>query len=147
MPRKQKIQADSKLFDMRFRFIETYNEGDVVFEEGSRGRQMFVVYSGRVRISKKDQVGYEIILATLGPGEILGEMALIDNEPRSATVTALDDDTKLINLDRARFMYLLRHEPEFALIVMEILCQRIREKNAQYSSLLGEPYGSGEEIE
>lgn len=131
------VQGNYSLFDERFQFVRPFNRNEVVFQEGSRGREMYVVYSGQVRISKKDSSGQETILALLGPGEIFGEMALIDQEPRSATVTVVEDDTKLVVLDRARFMYLLRNEPEFALIVMDILCQRVREKNVQYAHLLG----------
>ena len=86
---------------------------------------------------QKNSAGHDTILSILGPGEMFGEMALIDHEQRSATVTATEDDTKLVILNRTRFMYFIRYEPEFALIVMETLCQRIREKNAQYARLLG----------
>jgi len=127
---------ESQLFDSQFRSITDYRKNEVIFQEGARGREMFVIYSGEVRISKKEPDGSEITLSTLKPGEFFGEMTLIDQSPRSATATALTDDTRLIVLDRARFMYLLRYEPEFALIVMETLCERIREKNEQYAHLL-----------
>ena len=133
---EQENQVNSQLFNTTIRFISTYNEGDVVFQEGSRGREMYVIYSGQVRISKKDPTGHDTVLSVLGPGEIFGEMALIDQGQRSATITAIEDSTKLVVLDRTWFIYLLRHEPEFALIVMKTLCQRIREKNVQYAQLL-----------
>jgi CRP-like cAMP-binding protein len=138
MPRRYEDQEAPGLFDMRFKFITEYHKDDVIFKEGSRGREMYVIYSGGVRIVKREEEERDTVLATLEPGELFGEMALIDDEPRSATAIAVDDDTKLISLDRARFMYLLRHEPEFALIVMGTLCERVREKNVQYSNLLGE---------
>lgn len=136
MVSKDEGQSESLLFGLNFRSISTYKNNDVIFQEGTRGREMYVVYSGKVQITKKDSSGIDKILSILDPGEIFGEMALIDQELRSATATAVEDDTKLIALDRARFMYLLRYEPEFGLIILEILCQRVREKNIQYTELL-----------
>ena len=138
MTAKREADERSRLFDTESQFVRTYNRGDVISEEGSRGREMYVIYSGEVHITKKDPAGHDAVLSVLGPGEIFGEMALIDHGPRSATATAVEDSTRVIGLDRTRFMYLLRHEPEFALIVMATLCQRIREKNAQYARLLGD---------
>ncbi len=122
--------------DPEHRFIRTYNRGDIIFEEGSRGKEMYVVYTGKVEISKKDAMGKEAVLAVLEPGEMFGEMALVDQQTRSATATATSEDTRLVALDRTRFKYWLRHEPEFAFVVMETLCKRIREKNVQYARLL-----------
>jgi CRP-like cAMP-binding protein len=123
---------------LEYRFIKSYNRGDVIFEEGSRGKEMYVIYTGQVQISKKDSAGKEALLAVLETGEMFGEMALVDQEPRSARAAAACDDTRLVALDRTRFKYWLRYEPEFAFVVMETLCRRIREKNVQYARLLGE---------
>jgi len=135
MAAEEEKLAGSPSSEVQFRYINTYRKDELVFEEGSRGREMYVIYTGQVRISRKDSKGSDTVLSILESGDIFGEMALIDQEPRSGTATAVENDTKLVVLDRARFMYLLRHEPEFALIVMEILCQRVREKNEQYASL------------
>jgi CRP/FNR family transcriptional regulator len=137
---KRKVSREPELFDPKLDFMKAYGQNEVIFSEGSRGREMYVVYSGKVQISKKDPAGHDAQLSILESGEIFGEMALIDASPRSATATAIEGDVELINLDRTRFMYLLRYEPEFALIVMRTLCQRIREKNAQYATLLDEAY-------
>jgi CRP/FNR family cyclic AMP-dependent transcriptional regulator len=133
------VESHQRVGSMELRFIKDYRQGEVVFDEGSRGREMYVVHTGEVRIVKKDSSGKEAVLSVLGPGEIFGEMALLDQKPRSATAIAVKDGTRLVALDRTRFTYLLRHEPEFAFIVMETLCRRIREKNAQYAELLEEP--------
>lgn len=69
---------------------------------------------------------------------MFGGMALVDHEPRSARATEASEDTKLVALDRTRFKYRLRYEPEFAFVVTETLCRRIRENNVQYARLLSE---------
>ena len=127
---------DIQSTNINIRYIRHYKKGGVVFQEGSRGKEMYVINSGRIKIVKKDSKDTDQELSILESGDIFGEMALIDQGPRSATAIAVDDDTSLIELDRTRFMYLIRHQPEFALIVMGILCERVREKNAQYASLL-----------
>ena len=133
----QQSQNQEQSLAEKLRIITSYKKGEVIFEEDSRGFEMFIIHSGEVRISRKNPNGEgTTILSVLGPGDMFGEMALIDQEPRSATATANTKATRLVVLDRARFMYYVRYEPEFALIVMETLCQRIREKNAQYSRLL-----------
>ena len=77
---------------------EDYKAGDVIFKEGSYGVAVYLIESGKVEISKDSQ-GRKLVIETLGPGEILGEMSFIDGEPRSTTVTALED-TVLELLDK-----------------------------------------------
>ena len=110
------------------RFIKVYQKSETIFEESSLGREMYIIHSGKVKLSTK-ATGREVILATLGPGEFFGEMALVDAAPRSATATALDDNTRLIILDQAKFLYLVSHQPAFSLTVMHVLCNRIRQTN------------------
>ncbi len=138
MVQEHEARADLQPSGPEHRFIRSYNRGEIVFEEGSRGKEMYVIYTGKVEISKKDAAGKEAVLAVLEPGEMFGEMALVDQQTRSATATAASEDTRLVTLDRTRFKYWLRHEPEFAFVVMETLCRRIREKNVQYARLLSE---------
>ena len=69
---------------------ETYRAGEVIYKEGSHGRSVYIMSSGRVEISKVAR-GKKVIIETLGPGAIFGMMALIDPSPRSATVIALED--------------------------------------------------------
>lgn len=110
------------------KFLRTFAKSEAVFEENAPGNEMYVVHSGRVSLYKEQG---RTLLTTLGPGDFFGEMALVDDSPRSATAIADEDNTGLVALDRAKFLYLLRHQPEFALIVMEELCQRLRETTAQ----------------
>ncbi len=106
------------------RFMQFYTKDDVVFPERSTGKEMFIVYSGRVDLYKERRDKH-VHLASVCPGEFFGEMAIVDGSPRSATAIAAED-TQLIVLDEPKFLYLLRHQPHFALIVMRKLCEMLR---------------------
>ena len=111
---------------VRFRkFMKTYRKSEVIFEEGSFGSEMYVLRSGRVRIYRASGEG-EIELGIIRPGEFFGEMALVDNAPRSANACAIEDDTTLIALDKDKFLFLVSHQPTFALVIMHVLCKKIR---------------------
>jgi len=113
------------------KFIKVYRKSEVVFEENSIGNEMFIVCSGKVKIYTEPKTGRRTVLAVLKPGQHFGEMALIDGTPRSATAVAMQDNTKLVVLDKAKFRYLVQQQPEFAFAMMETLCQRLREANLQ----------------
>jgi CRP/FNR family cyclic AMP-dependent transcriptional regulator len=94
--------------------------GAVIFTEGHEGNLMYVVLKGEVCVSLKDKV-----LAMAGPGEIVGEMAVINSDIRSATVTARTD-CQLALIDQASFESLLRHVPDFTMHVMNVLVDRLQ---------------------
>lgn len=95
-------------------------DGDVLMRQGESGDEFFVVVSGNVVIEREDQQ-----LARLGPGDFLGEIALIDGRPRTATATA-DGDTHLLVLDRRHFEALLDEFPGIGRQVARTLVDRIR---------------------
>jgi CRP-like cAMP-binding protein len=104
----------------------TYRKSEVIFEEGSTGSEMYLIHSGRVLLSVRQDEAKQTPLVILNPGDFFGEMALVDDSPRSATASAVEDDTELIVMDRARFLFMVRQQPEFALSLMHTLCQRLR---------------------
>lgn len=106
-------------------FIQTYGKDEVVFEQGSPGRDMYVVLSGTVTLYQANKVQPLIPVATLQAGDMFGEMTLITESPRSATARATAPDTQLIRIDQARFVYLTSQQPAFALSVMRVLAQRL----------------------
>jgi CRP/FNR family cyclic AMP-dependent transcriptional regulator len=112
----------------------TFQDLEVIFEEGNYGDEMYIVHSGLVKLVKQS-TGREMVIATIQPGEFFGEMALVDNAPRSVSAVAGADQTRLLALDRDKFLFLVSHQPAFALTVMHVLCQRIREMNDRLSSL------------
>lgn len=111
------------------KFIETYRKEEVIFSENSPGKDMYIVYSGKVGLYTQGVSGHGKLLATVETGDFFGEMALVDDSPRSATAIAEDDNTQLLVLDKNKFTYLLRHQPDFALVVMSKLCRQLREAN------------------
>jgi CRP/FNR family transcriptional regulator, cyclic AMP receptor protein len=109
--------------------INEFGVGDVIFEEGSTGRELFVVLDGQVEIARMDGVR-KTVIATLGKGEFFGEMAVIDGSSRSATAIAAAPDTRVMRINHARFVYLVSQQPAFALMVMDALSKRLRASNA-----------------
>ena len=112
----------------------TFQNLEVIFEEGSNGDEMYIVHSGTIKLVKKSTAG-EMVIATIQPGEFFGEMALVDNAPRSVSAVAGAEQTRLLALDRDKFLFLVSHQPAFALTIMHVLCQRIREMNQRLSEI------------
>jgi CRP-like cAMP-binding protein len=108
--------------------INEYSVGDVIFEEGSTGRELYVVLDGLVEIAKLSGDSKTVII-TLGKGEFFGEMAVIDGSSRSATAIAATSDTRVMRINHARFVYLVSQQPAFALMIMDALSKRLRASN------------------
>jgi CRP-like cAMP-binding protein len=115
------------------KFRQTYRKSEVIFEEGSTGSEMYLIHSGRVLLSVRRNETQQVPLIVLNPGDFFGEMALVDDSPRSTTASAVEDDTELIVIDRARFLFMVRQQPEFALSLMHTLCQRLRDMDTRLS--------------
>ncbi len=94
--------------------------GEVIFEEGAAGAEMFGIIEGQVEV-RTPGGGVRI----MGPEETFGEMAIIDSSPRSATVVAVVD-TKLAVIDKSTFLFLVHETPTFALQVMGSIADRLR---------------------
>jgi CRP/FNR family cyclic AMP-dependent transcriptional regulator len=108
--------------------INDYAAGEVIFEEGSTGRELFVVLDGKVDIAKVDGAS-TMVIVSLGKGEFFGEMAVIDGSARSATAIAAAPGTRVMRINHARFVYLVSQQPAFALMVMDALSKRLRAAN------------------
>ena len=100
--------------------INEFDVNDVIFEEGSTGRELFVVLDGKVEIAKVNGASKTVIV-TLGKGEFFGEMAVIDGSSRSATAIAAAPHTRVMRINHARFVYLVSQQPAFALMIMDAL--------------------------
>jgi CRP/FNR family transcriptional regulator, cyclic AMP receptor protein len=108
--------------------IDEYGVGDVIFEEGTTGRELFVVLDGEVEIAKLVG-GRKAVIITLGKGEFFGEMAVIDGSARSASAVAATAGTRVMRINHARFVYLVSQQPAFALMIMDALSKRLRASN------------------
>lgn len=101
-----------------------YQAGDIIFKEGDLGSTMYIVWSGRVAVIKGD-LDAPTVLGYRGVGEVIGEMALLENEPRSASVVALEN-VRLLNITRASFERLLIENPAMGLDILSMLSARLR---------------------
>jgi CRP/FNR family cyclic AMP-dependent transcriptional regulator len=108
-----------------------------VFEEGTVGEYMYVIREGQVKVSKMSDDGREKVLEILGPGDFVGEMALLDQSLRSASVKSVSDCV-LLALSRNDFMALLRRNPEIALELIREQTRRLRETDEEVRGLLFE---------
>jgi CRP-like cAMP-binding protein len=102
-----------------------YEAGETLFYEGDEGDALYIIEKGRVKITTRDASGKELVLNEIGAGETVGELALIDRAPRSATVAAIEP-ARLLRLGRDDFLEEIRNYPEIALDIMRLFSQRIR---------------------
>ena len=118
-----------------------FKRGEVIVEQGKKSNALFILLNGRARVVTADSRGREVILATLQPGDHIGEMSLIDNEPHSATVRA-EVQTDVLMLGRIEFARCLPENSSMAYAVMRGLVQRLRHADRKIESLaLMDVYG------
>jgi len=103
-------------------------EGETLFRQGDRGDYMYVLLDGSIDVF----VGSTVV-ESASPGALLGEMALVDSSPRSATVVATSR-CKLARIDQFRFHFLVQETPNFATYVMKVLAERLRHMNTLTSA-------------
>lgn len=101
------------------------SKDEILFNKGDEGDSLFIINSGRVKIVTQDSQDNEVVLNQVGAGEIIGEMALLDYEPRSAGVVALEE-TSVMELSREDFMEILTGQPDLAISVIRSLISRLR---------------------
>jgi CRP-like cAMP-binding protein len=101
----------------------TYRKGDTVFIDGTEGREMYYIVEGRVHVFKMINAE-KVHLAFIGKGEVIGEMSLFLNSPRSASVEALEDTTVQI-LDKDNFSKKIQSDPDFAMNLLTMMAKRL----------------------
>src|SRR5688572_24956012 len=102
--------------------------GAAIFAKGDPGHGLMAVIRGSVRISLPTMGGREVVLDHIHPGDIFGEMALLDGASRSADATA-SEDCELMVIDRRNFIQFVQYQPEAAAKLLEVLCARLRHTN------------------
>lgn len=113
----------------------TYRRGEVVFHQGDPGDTLHLINSGRVKVVLDSESGGEAVIAILGPGEFFGELSLIDGQPRSATVSALEA-LETISLARPDFVSFLRANPTAAERLIITLATMIRKADESMADLV-----------
>ena len=111
-----------------------FRRGEIVVEHGKKSNALFIMLTGRARVLTADQRGREVILAVLQPGDYVGEMSLIDNQPHSATVRA-EIQSDMLVLGRAEFARCLPENSSLSYAIMRGLVQRLRSADRQIESL------------
>ena len=99
--------------------------GQVIFQKGDNGSSMMAVLRGRVRISAVSAEGKEITLNTINPGEVFGELALLDGKPRSGDAMATEESDLLV-VERRHFLPFVSRNQDLALRLLAVLCERVR---------------------
>ncbi len=125
------MSAEETLFQ---RFGKELPKGTVLFREGELGKEMFVLQSGKVTITKKIRE-VEKVLAVLGPGEFFGEMAIISNKPRNASAV-VEENAKVLTIDPKTFEGMIRGNAEIAVRMIKKLAERLSEADTQIENLL-----------
>lgn len=118
-----------------------FKRGEAIVEQGKKSDALSIILTGRARVMSTDARGREVILATMNPGDYVGEMSLIDNEPHSATVRA-EIQTDVLILGRLQFARCLPENSSMAYAVMKGLVHRLRHADRKIESLaLMDVYG------
>ena len=112
----------------------SYPKGRTIVAEGEPSQSLYILLSGRAKVQRSDSEGKEVILAVIGSGEFFGEMSLIDDEPRSASVITLEHcDFMAINKDS--FKAMLVQSPDVCMKIMKGMVRRLREADKKIETL------------
>jgi CRP-like cAMP-binding protein len=119
---------------LKFAAERRVHRGQTIFQRGDNGSALMAVLRGRVRISSISGEGKEVTLNVINPGEIFGEIALLDGQPRSADASAIED-TLLLVVERRHFVPFLRQNEDLYLRLLSVLCSRLRRTSTALEEL------------
>ncbi|MBP7262798.1 MAG: cyclic nucleotide-binding domain-containing protein [Spirochaetia bacterium] len=114
----------------------TFQPGEHLMKQGEDGIGLFIILSGKVKIEKTDPAGKQVELASNGPGDIMGELAVLDGAKRTATVTAVEPTVCLV-LAAWEFNSFMKTHPEVAIDILPIVVKRFRETNDALIGMAG----------
>jgi len=124
----------------------SFFRGEVIFKESEIGDELYIIVEGKVAIFKNYRTQHELTLATLKETDYFGEMAVLDNEPRSATVVAVED-AKLLSISGARLRDIIQQKPEIAFEIFKVLSGRLRKADQRLGDLTRENVGLKKQVE
>jgi len=128
------LNEDEIAIVSRLMVVRKFRKNNLIIFEDDVGNSLFIIKSGRVKISRISPDGGEAILAILGSGDFFGELSVIDGQGRSASVTSIDD-VELLMLRRSDFMEILERIPKIAISLLKELAGRIRKSDSHIRSL------------
>lgn len=111
-----------------------FRKNAILMTEGDAGESMYVIQSGTVKVFVSDEDGKELVLYEQGSGAVIGDIALLDDEPRSASVSTLEKTTALM-IGKSSFIQCLKESPEMSLGIIRSLTQRLRQATEGSRSL------------
>src|SRR2546428_7149326 len=112
--------------------MRQFTKNETIVRQGEMGLGLYVIAKGRVKV-EREQGGQRLLLNELGPEQFFGEMALLDNKPRSATVTGLED-SECVLLTRDSFVRLMNKYPEIPIRMARVLADRLRVANEKLAA-------------
>jgi CRP-like cAMP-binding protein len=118
-----------------FAIVQTVKAGTVLFSKGDRGSSLYAVCSGTVRISTPSEQGKDAVFNLMFPGDIFGEIALLDGGERTADAVTVEDCQFMI-LERRDLLPLMREHPDVAFKMIEVLCSRLRRTSEQVEDVI-----------
>ncbi len=110
---------------LAFAHLRRCTPREILFQKGDAGNALLAILRGRIKISTLSEEGKEVVLNILGPGELFGEIALIDGKERTADAVVMEP-SELLVIDAADFMPFLKQRPELCVRLLAVLCGRIR---------------------
>ena len=126
------MRIDKSTFEQHVRF---FNQGQVIFKENDEGAEMFIIIQGLVEIRKSTGSSSSKILTTLQKGDMFGEMAIIEKQPRSATAVAVQP-TRVLVLNEKLYDKMLGSNPDFARKMNRVLSERVRRADAIIQNIM-----------
>lgn len=127
--------TDSQLSELAAQSRElSFRKNAILMTEGDIGESMYVIKEGSVKVFVSDDEGRELVLYQQGPGAVIGDIALLDDEPRSASVSTLEASTALM-IGKQAFLECLRNSPEMAINIIRSLTHRLRDATEGSRSL------------
>ena len=115
--------------------VEHYPAGREIFDKGSPGQSLMAVLRGSIKISSLSSDGKEVVFRIINTGEIFGEIAALDGEERSADAAAITD-CELLVFNRGDFLRMLENRADLCMILLRILCRRLRQTTEQVEDVM-----------
>lgn len=128
------LEPEERDLVLRLIRVRSFKARQVVVWEGEAGTSLFVVLSGYLKAVTAGADGKEVLLSVMGPGEVFGELSVLDGEPRSATVIALEE-SELALIEREPLLALLQSTPKLAIRMLTVLTQRLRNLSKRCETL------------
>jgi len=115
---------------------KSYLPGEIIVAQGDVGDCMFVIQEGEAEVLREDN-GVSMVIDTMKPGDLFGEMAILEHTVRSSTVRALSV-VRALTIDRRTFLRRIQEDPSLAMSVLDVMCRRVRQLDASVAQLKSE---------